>query len=176
MLLFVFGKPLLGKLSGALTGPAFPPIPVDAGKVFPFLYVGAGSTWKHTYGLGVMPSVNADCTWRMAFLMRSGTLPAGVCKLQLWCRANANAGNAIVNPKWAMCASGIDPSSTTLLAEGPTTITWGSTDADRFKLTTITLDAATPQPGQMLLLDLVFQTSGWTLAQPSVWLPFIEFV
>lgn len=181
MPLLLFGRPLAAGSGGSSSttagpfAPAFAPVPVTAGKVFPYLYAGAGATWKHTYGLGVMGSVNGDSIWRTSFLIRSGVLPNGVPTLRLWARANG-LGIARVNVKWAMCAAGADPSIITLIAEGVQSITWAAGDQDKFKLTSTVLDATTVLPGQMLLMDLVYETIGWTLPAVSVWLPFIEFV
>src|ERR1043165_2721198 len=155
-------------------GPAAPPFPVDAGRVFPMLYTGAGATWKQSQGLGVMASVNVDSTWRMGFLMPT-VLPSGTLALRLWARANAVSGTAKVNVKWAMCASGVNPSTLTLNSEGTRDLTWAAGDADKFKLLTIVLDVVPAQAGQMLLLDLIFETNSWTLAAQSSWLPFLEF-
>jgi hypothetical protein len=162
-------------MPGGPYAPASAPIAVTAGKTFPMVYSGAGSTFKQIYGLGVMASVNADSIWRMGFELPI-TLPTGVCKLQLWALANAVTGAAKVNPKWAMVASGANPSTTTLVAETTQTITWIAADNDKLKLTSINLDATTPVGGQMLCLDLVFETLNWTLASVSCWLPYVEFV
>src|ERR1041384_2053129 len=148
-------------MSGGPFGPAFPPVPLNAGKVFPSLYVCAGANFKHIYGLGVMASVNADSIWRMAFLMPQA-LPTGTCRLQLWSIANAVTGAAKVNPKWAMAASAVNPSGIALSAEGTQTITW--TAADTLVMTSIILDATTPLPARFLIMDLTFETIGWTLA------------
>lgn len=159
-------------MSGGPYGPTSA-VPLNAGKVFPSLYVCAGANFKHIYGLGVMASVNADSIWRMAFVMPQ-TLPSGTCRLQLWSIANAATGAAKVNPKWAMGASLVNPSSITLVAEGTQTITW--TAADTLVMTSIILDATTPQAAKFLLMDLTFETVGWTLAAVSCWLPYVEFV
>jgi len=152
-------------------GPIFPSsaYPVTGGKVFPNFHVGAGANSKHDEGLGVMASVDGDATWRLRFQMPP-TLPSGTCKLRLLALANATSGNAKVNPKWASVAPEESPSGATLNAEGTSTLTWGAGDNDQYKELKVTLDADTPVASEMIVLDLVFETSSWTLAQISTWI------
>lgn len=152
-------------------GPLFPrsAIPVTADVVFPNVHVGGGSNSKHEEGLGVMASVSADGTWRLRFQMPA-SLPTGTCKLKLRALAAATSGNAKVNPKWASVAVEEDPSSATLNAEGTSTLSWGSGDTDQYKELKITLDADTPVGDEEMVMDLVFETSSWTLAVVSTWI------
>lgn len=152
-------------------GPIFPcsAVPVTSDRVFPNIHVGAGSNSKHDEGLGVQASVGADSTWRLRFQMPP-TLPTGTCKLRLLALANATSGNAKVNPKWASVAPEEDPSSATLNAETVSTLSWSTGDNDQYKELKITLDADTPVGGEMIVMDLVFETSSWTLAQVSTWI------
>lgn len=147
-------------------GPFFPhsPIPVTAAGVFPSVHVGAGANSKHDYGLGFAASLAADSTWRLRFLMPP-TLPSGTAKLVGYCLANATSGAAQLNAKWASVAVGEDPSSATLHAEGTTTLTWAEGDNDDYKLFSVTLDADTVVASEIIVMDLVGQTTGWTLAQ-----------
>lgn len=156
-------------------GPILPhsAYPVTAGRVFPNFHVGAGANSKHDQGLGVEASVGADSTWRLRFLMPPSALPSGTCKLRLLALANATSGNAKVNPKWASVAPEEDPSGATLNAEGTSTVTWGASDNDQYKELKVTLDADTPVAGEVIVMDLVFETSSWTLAQVSTWIPSI---
>lgn len=144
-------------------------VPVTTDRVFPNIHVGAGANSKHDEGLGVQASVGADSTWRLRFQMPPTSLPSGTCKLRMLALANATSGNAKVNPKWASVAAGEDPSSATLNAEGTSTLTWAAGDADDYKELKVTLDADTPVAGEMIVMDLVFETSSWTLAQVSTW-------
>ena len=152
-------------------GPIFPHsiFPVTADRVFPNFHVGAGANSKHDEGLGVEASVGADSTWRLRFQMPP-TLPTGTGKLRLRGLANATTGVSKVNPKWASVAVEEDPSSATLNAEGTDTITWGSGDADQYKESKITLDADTLVADEEVVMDLVFETTSWTLAQVSTWI------
>lgn len=143
--------------------------PVTAPRVFPVFHVGAGANSKQDEGLGVELSLGADAIWRLRFPFPL-VLPAGTCKLRLWALANATSGNAKVNPKWASVAVEESPSGATLNAEGVGTLTWAAGDNDQYKELKITLDADTPVAGEMLVMDLTFETSSWTLAAVSTWL------
>ncbi len=144
--------------------------PVTSGRVFPNFHSGDGGTGSHDEGLGVEASLGADATWRLRWLFPAGALPTGQCKLRLLALADAVAGDAKVNPKWASVAVEEDPSSATLNAEGTGTVTWGANDDDEYKELKINLDADTPVAGEILCMDLVFETTSWTLAQVSTWI------
>jgi hypothetical protein len=159
-------------------GPIFPcsAFPVTSGNVFPFFYVGAGSGQKYQEGLGVVASLGGDSIWALCFKMPPTTLPSGTCQLNMFAQANATSGAAKVNPKWASVAAGEDPSSATLQAEGTSTLTWAGGGADKYTLLAITLDADTPTAGEMIVMNLTFETSGWTLAATSVWTVSVQWV
>lgn len=156
-------------------GPIFPysAFPVDAGKVFERIHVGAGANSKHEIGLGVMASVDADSTWRLRFMMPPSSLPSGTGKLRLVALAAATTGDAKINPKWASVAMEEDPSSATLNAEGTQTLSWGAGDSDQYKELKVTLDADTLVAGEIVVMDLVFETTSWTLAVFSNWIASI---
>jgi hypothetical protein len=151
-------------------GPLFPfsAYPVTADRVFPNIHVGAGASSKQEEGMGVEASLGADAIWRLRFMLPP-SLPSGTGKLRLLALANATTGNAKVNPKWASTGPEEDPSSVTLVAEGTSTLTWGVGDNDQYKELKITLDADTMIAGEIVVLDLVFETTSWTLAQISTW-------
>jgi len=146
--------------------------PVTAGRVFPNIHVGAGANSKHDEGLGVEASVGADSTWRLRFQMPP-TLPSGTGKLRLLALANATTGVAKVNPKWVSVAAAEDPSTATPVAEGTTTVTWSTGDNDKYIESKITLDADTLTASEEVVMELVFETSSWTLAQVSTWIASI---
>lgn len=151
-------------------GPLFPysAVPVTTDRVFSTIYTGASSTgMKYEEGLGVQASLGADSIWALAFELPGGTLPTGTLKLRLRARANATSGAAKVNPKWASVAIGADPAAATLSAEGTNTLTW--TVADVYLQAKISLVATTAVAGQILVMNLTFETSGFTLAQVSSW-------
>lgn len=162
-------------------GPIFPhsAFPVTAGRVFPNFHVGAGANSKQDEGLGVEASVGADSTWRLRFQMPPA-LPTGTAKLRLLALANATSGVAKVNPKWVSVAVEEDPSGATLNAEGTSTVTWGAGDNDQYKELKVNLDADTDEltgakngASKEIVMDLVFETTSWTLAQVSTWIASI---
>ena len=155
-------------------GPIFPhsAFPVTAGRVFPNFHVGAGANSKHDEGLGVEASVGADSTWRLRFQMPP-SLPTGTGKLRLLALANATSGVAKVNPKWVSVAVEEDPSGATLNAEGTSTVTWSTGDNDQYKELKVNLDADTLVASEEVVMDLVFETTSWTLAQVSTWIASI---
>ena len=152
-------------------GPIFPhsAFPVTAGRVFPNFHMGAGANSKQDEGLGVEASVGADSTWRLRFQMPP-TLPTGTGKLRLLALANATSGVAKVNSKWVSVAVEEDPSGATLNAEGTSTVTWSTGDNDQYKELKVTLDADSPVASEEVVMDLVFETTSWTLAQVSTWI------
>ena len=155
-------------------GPIFPhsAFPVTAGRVFPNFHVGAGANSKQDEGLGVEASVGADSTWRLRFQMPP-TLPTGTGKLRLLALANATSGVAKVNPKWVSVAVEESPSGATLVAETTQTVTWGAGDNDQYKELKVTLDADSLVASEEVVMDLVFETTSWTLAQVSTWIASI---
>ncbi len=149
-------------------------VPVTTDRVFANVHVGAGSNSKHTEGFGVQASVGADSTWRFRFPMPK-VLPSGTCKLKGFAIANATSGAAKFNPKWASVADQEAPDTATLNAEGVQTITWAGGDADTFQFFVVMLDADTPVGNEIIVMDVVFETSGFTLAQISTWDFWVEF-
>ncbi len=148
-------------------GPLWPhgAIPDTSGDVYPHVHV-SGSAYRA--GLGVAASLASDRTWHLEFALPP-VLPAGTCKLVLRAVADATTGAAKVNPKWVCVADGEDPFAAARNAEGTTTLTWSGGDADKIKEVKVALDADTPVGGETLVMDLVFETSGWTLAAVSTW-------
>lgn len=148
-------------------GPLLPTsvFPVTSGNCFPNFHVGAGANSKHDEGLGVAASIGADSIWRLRFQMPPTTLPTGTGKLRLLMLANATSGSAKINPKWVSVAVGEDPSSATLIAETVQTVTWAAGNNDDYMELKVTLDADTLVASEVVVMDLVFETSGYTLAQ-----------
>lgn len=147
-------------------------VPISESNTFPHIYVGDGVNSQHEETLGVAASIASDSTWRLRFFMPP-ELPSGTAKLWLVALADAITGDAKINAKWASVAMEEDPSSATLNAEAVQTITWSTDDDDQYKSLKIDLDADTIQAGEVVVMDLVFETSGWTLAVVSGWKPFI---
>ena len=152
-------------------GPVFPfsAYPVTADRVFRNVHVGGGANSKHDEGLGVEASLGADAIWRLRFLMPP-TLPTGTGKIRLIQLSNVGGTQAAkVNPKWASVALGENPSAATLNAEGTSTLSLVVGDADDYKEVKVTLDADTLVAGEIVVMDLTFETTGWTLAVVSTW-------
>lgn len=155
-------------------GPILPhsAFPVTTDRVFPNIHVGAGANSKQEEGLGVEASVGADSIWRLRFKTPE-VLPAGTATLEALALANATAGVARINVQWASVADEEDPSSAVLNAEGVVSVTWGAGDNDQYKRLSVVLDADTVVAGEMIVMDLTFETASWTLAQISTWFPFV---
>ena len=75
--------------------------------------------------------------------------------------------------KWASVAAEEDPSAATLNAETVQTVTWAAGDSNVYKETKVNLDADTPVANEVIVMDLTFETSGWTLNVVSTWQAFI---
>lgn len=161
-------------------GPIFPhsayphaPSAGAAGTAYPVFFYQAGitnETLQHQ-GLGVAASLVSEVYWELRFLMPP-TLPTGTGKVRLYALSHANTGDAKVHVKWASVAIGEDPSTATLNGEGVSTLAWVSEDDD-YRQIEITLDADTLVAGEMVVLNLEFQSESWTLAAPSWWLAAI---
>lgn len=151
-------------------GPIYPSsaVPSTTSRVFPYLYIGDGANAHRTETLGVEASLGADSIWMLEFDMPP-VLPTGTAKLRLLALADAVTGAAKVNPKWASVAAGEDPSAATLNAEGTSTITWSTNDDDEYQELKINLDADTVVAGEVIVMDLTFETTSWTLAVISGW-------
>ncbi len=156
-------------------GPIFPhsAFPVNS-DVFPNFHVGAGANSKHDEGLGVKASLSSDATWRLRFQLPP-TLPGGTGKLLLrgLSEAPASTLNAKINPEWASVAADEDPSSATLSAEGTSTVSFGTSDGDKYREAKVTLDADTLVAGEEVVMDLVFESTSWTLDKVSTWIASI---
>lgn len=148
------------------------------GNIFEALHIGAGGGLSvYDRGIGIVNALGADAHAHLRFDVPD-PLPAGTLKLRLRALASKVASgteNAKVNPTWAAVANGDDPSSTALSAEGITTVTWTFTgDNDKYKTTEVTLDAATaPAAGEIIIMDLHFESTDWTVLVDTLWQPSI---
>ena len=147
----------------------FSAFPATPDKVFPNIHAGDGGNSPNEEGLGAMASVDADATWELRFEMPPTSLPSGTGKLRIIALADAITGVAKINPKWRSVAMEEDPSDTALSAEGTGTITWSTDDDDQYKELKVDLDADTLVAGEIVVMDLVFETSSWTLAVVSTY-------
>lgn len=150
----------------------FSRFPVTAGLVYPkYFDPGSGNGTRRMLGLGVAASIASDAVWE---LMWSAPLsiPTGTMKLELWLRTSATTGNARANPKWDGVALSANPGAATLNAEGVVTVTANSTQYAP-TVSKVTLDATTLQAGEILAMNLTFETASWTLGSESVWVPWL---
>jgi hypothetical protein len=123
--------------------------------------------------MGVEASVAADTEWQLSFDMPVGSLPSGTGKLKLKALADAESGDAKLNPAWASVADGEDPSAATLIAEGIQTLSWSTGDDDEYIVLKVDLDADTLVAGETVVMHIAFLTASWTLAAVSTWIPTI---
>jgi hypothetical protein len=133
--------------------------------------VGAGANSKQDEGYGVAASIAADSTWRLRFQVPPA-IPTGTAKLLLRALANATSGAAKVTPQLAKVAGGASPSGAALTAEAQQTVTWAAGNNDQYMDTKVTLTNTTIAAGdenKALVADIVFNSTGWTLAQVSTW-------
>jgi hypothetical protein len=90
--------------------------------------------------------------------------------------ANAASGAAKVTVQLAKVAAGSSPSGATLTSEAQQTVTWSAGENDVYKETKLTLAntaLTTGDEGKVLVCDVVYNASGWTLAQVSTWQIFL---
>jgi len=140
-------------------GPIFPfsAYPVTTDRIFPeFL------TNEMPEALGFEASLGADSIWRL-FYRAPPVIPTGTAKLDIWGQANATSGAVKLNVKWKSYGANEVPSAASLTAEGVGTLTFATT-AYRLTNLQVTLDADTWVAGELIMLDLVGETTGWTLA------------
>lgn len=153
-------------------GPIFPRSAVfpSSGKAFPGVFLGATNS-KQEEGIGVMASLDADTTVELRFQMPP-SLPTGTGKLKLRALANATSGSAKFNPKWKSVAveESADVATGSLNAETTQTLTWAAGDNDQYKELEIILDADTIVADEEIVMELVFETTSWTLAATSTWI------
>jgi len=143
-----------------MAGQVFPisAVPVTSGLVFPVIL-----DLAHPEGLGFPASLSGDAIWRLFFRMPP-TLPTGTGKLLIVGQANATSGVAKLNVKWKSWGANEVPLASSLTAEGVADLTFATT-AYRLTELKVTLDADTFVGGELVQVDLVGETSSWTLAQ-----------
>lgn len=147
--------------------------PVSTLRCYQNIHIGKGANSKHEQGLGVIASLDTNSIWRLRFLMPP-VIPSETMKLKLLALADAQTGSAQVNPFWQKASPEDDPSSLTLQGEGTSSLTWATGDDDVYKELKLTLDAGSaPAGNDVIVMDLTFVSSGWTLAAESTWIPAI---
>jgi len=151
----------------------FSAFPATEGKVYPDIFkTDTNSFWIE--GLGVIASLGADAQLHYVFHVPS-VLPEGTVKLEVLAMSQATSGAAKFNPTWKSIAveEDFDLALGSLNAEGTQTFTWAGSGDDRFKRAKIDLDADTVVADEFIVLRLVMETSNWTLAAKSIWLPTV---
>lgn len=158
-------------------GPLFPhsiSFLKGTGRAFPNMHEG-GTNTRHIEGIGIEASLSADTIVELAFQLPKA-FPTGTAKLLLREISDVGATQAAkVNPKWGLATHGENPDTITLTAEGTSTVSLTSAENDELFDTEITLDAnsLTGAEGEELIMDLTFETTGWTLAVVSTWVASI---
>jgi hypothetical protein len=117
-------------------------------------------------------SLGGNALWRL-FYRAPISLPTGTAKLLIAAHANATTGNARFNVYWKSLGANEVPASTTTTAEGVQSLAFATT-AYRETQLKVTLDADTIVAGELIHVDLLGETSSWTLAvECGVQLPAI---
>lgn len=116
-------------------------------------------------GVGVVASLAADAQAVLQFNLPE-SIPTGTAKLRCLAMANATSGVAKLTIKDGQTAAGSSLGTATLNTETQVSQTW--TTADILVENKVTLTTA-PSANDILTVVATFNTSGWTLAQASVW-------
>jgi hypothetical protein len=119
-------------------------------------------------GIAVVASLGADAPAVLQFnIPPTGAIPTGTLKLRVLAWANATSGVAKLTVSDASTSPASNIGTTTLTAETQLSQTWAT--ADIIVENKITLTSTAPTAGQILTCLCTFNTTGWTLAQQSVW-------
>jgi hypothetical protein len=155
-------------------GPIYPAsaYPVDTtGRLFP-QFAPIVTVFGKVRGMAVKASLDADAIWRVSFQLPP-FIPSGTCKLVLRGNAPATSGVAKVTPSWSKVGDGVDVSGVSLSAETQQSYTWSVSNSNLTNKVTLTSPPAAGDENKMILMDLTFNTTSWTLAQISVWTAFL---
>jgi hypothetical protein len=154
-------------------GPLFPNSchPVSTGA-FWCTFISTSANSQHEEGLGVGASLAANTTWRMRFQLPPA-LPTGTMKLRVLSLSSAVTGALRMDTTWNRCPVSAVPGGVGLNNEGSAVITWAAGDNCKYLQTKVTLDATAAVASDIVVMDLVFLTSGNTQAAISVHQPSI---
>jgi hypothetical protein len=138
-----------------------------SGNLAPGVYIPATNTNNAgaIEGITVVASLGSDSAAVLQFNLPE-TIPTGVMKCRCLAWANATSGVAKLTLSDGQTAVGSNIGATTLTADTQVSQTWSS--ADVIVENKVTL-ATTPTANYVLTVLATFNTSGWTLAQNSVW-------
>lgn len=146
-----------------------------SGNAYPAFYIPSvnTNTAGAIEGVGVVASLTANAVVTLQYnLPPTAGIPTGTFKLRALAWANATSGVANVNIQDGQTAPAANIGATTLTSEGGAfphaTIaqTWATVDIIVENKVTL---ATTPTAGDIVTVLVTFLTSGWTLAQSSVW-------
>jgi hypothetical protein len=117
-------------------------------------------------GVSVIASLGADAIAVLQFNLPE-SIPTGVLKCRVLAWANATSGVAKLTLADAGTAPAANIGVTTLTAETQLSQTWAT--ADIIVENKITMTGAGQTANNIYTVRATFNTSGWTLAQASVW-------
>jgi hypothetical protein len=137
------------------------------GNLFPNYYIPTTNTNAAGAfeGVGVVASLGADAAAILQYNLPE-SIPSGVAKIRCLAMANATSGVAKLTISDGQTAAGSNIGATTLTAETQVSQTWSTADVLVENKVTIT---TAPTANSILTVKATFNTSGWTLAQASVW-------
>jgi hypothetical protein len=139
-----------------------------SGNLSSSVYIsGAGTTVANSAieGIGVVASLGSDAAAVLQFNLPE-SIPTGVMKMRCLAWANATSGVAKLTLSDGQTPAGSNIANTALTADTQVSQTWAT--ADIIVENKVTL-ATTPTANSILTVLATFNTSGWTLAQISVW-------
>lgn len=138
-----------------------------SGNLFPNYYIPTTNTNSAgaIEGVGVVASLAADSFAVLQFNLPE-SIPSGTAKIRCLAMASTTAGVAKLTINDGQTAAGSNIGATTLSTEAQVVQTWTTADVlveNKVSLTT------SPTANDILTVKATFNSSGWTLAQPSVW-------
>ena len=142
-----------------------------SGNLSPQFYIsGVNTNLASAFeGIAVVASLGADSDAILQFNMPE-VIPTGTLKLRMLTMSNVSVSSvAKITVRDASTSAGANIGATTLTAETQQTVSWGTTNADQMIETKLTLTATAPTANQITTCRCTFNTTGWTLAQQSVW-------
>lgn len=142
-----------------------------SGNLFPLFYIPATNTngAGAIEGIGVVASLGSDASAVLQFKIPP-SIPTGTLKLVLDAFANATTGVAKVTVKDKNVATGSSLGTSTLNAETQVSQTWATADVIVTNKITLT---SSPAGNDWLTVLLTFNSTSWTLAAVSCWVPNI---
>ena len=140
-----------------------------SGNLSPQFYIsGVNTNLASAFeGIAVVASLGADSDAILQFNIPE-VIPTGTIKCRLLAMANATSGIAKVTLRDGRTPAGSNIGAATLTAETQVSQTWATADIlveNKVTLTGVGSLAA----NDILTIRMTFNTSGWTLAQQSVW-------